>query len=229
MPLTAPAERAREDVAALSRALKAHIRAAGRQAKEVGVALGRSKGYLTAVFSGTRPLKMKDVLSVFPALREDPAPFFKRLYPLAGFDTAPWANQPLRLPNGEEFTFRDVIERGLERFPSPPPGVLLERAREMLRHAIAEAGWTQKDVSVALGKPESALGQALRGKSTDLWAWHLFGTLHVLDRPPARFFAELFWPRDPRFPASEVVSLLEHLLASLKDHPRFPPPESEET
>lgn len=206
---------AHESVRALSLALKAHILSSSHTLVALGPAIGHAAGYLTATFAGQVPLKMREVFALFEAMDEPPRPFFKRLYPLAERPREEAEEPVLRLPSGETFTFRDVIERGLANLPVPPADELVARAGRILRARIKAGKRTQLDLSRILIDKPTALGQALRGGS-GLEAFHVFGVLHLLDLPPAPFFAELLWPDQPGIETGDMVGAMAHLLKALR-------------
>ncbi len=212
MVAEALSEQALEDVAELGLFLKAEIRAHDGRLRAVSRALGRAPGHLTQTFSGKRPLKMRDVFGIFEALALDPRLFFRRRYPVADLGLEGRAMPRVFIEGYGELTFQDLAAQDRSRHPVPPAAELVERTRDLLKLTIQRERSRQTFVSRALGRSPTVLGQALR-TGTDLWAWHLFGTLRVLGVPPSRFFAELFWPDDAGPYRADLVQVLEHLLA----------------
>lgn len=197
-------------------ALKAHIVSGPQTLTALGPAIGHAPGYLTATLRGEVPLKVRDLFALFEAMGESPRPFFKRLYPLVPSPAGETPDDPvLRLPSGESFTFRDVIERGLANLPVPPAAELTAKAGHILREHMKTAKLEQLESSRLLVGKAHALGQALRGNSR-LQVFHVFGILHLLNLPPARFFAELFWPEHPGLSTSDTVAAVDQLLSVLR-------------
>jgi len=67
----------------------------------------------------------------------------------------------------------------------------LEKLRFLLRHLIAESGWTQTEIQRRCGWGSGALSQMLNGRKS-LRVDAVLSLLDVLDVDPGRFFARLW-------------------------------------
>lgn len=67
----------------------------------------------------------------------------------------------------------------------------LEKLRFLLRHLIAESGWTQTEIQRRCGWGGGALSQMLNGRKS-LKMEAVLTLLGVLGVEPGRFFAQLF-------------------------------------
>jgi transcriptional regulator with XRE-family HTH domain len=99
----------------------------------------------------------------------------------------------------------------------------VRKVAEGLKRKIREAGLSYKEVEERAGMGRDYLRQVLRG-SVKLRFEHVLRLLHVLDVPPADFFAEVFGsaspaplPSEPAQPSfDEVIATLQRSFTDLQ-------------
>lgn len=198
--------------------VQAWVRSQGRSSAALSREMGYASAYLTRAFGGQLPLRVRTVFEVLARLGTDPHPFFDAHYPLGG--------EPGRLLGGlatgpsAETRFPAVDEelrlaRQLAKRRKRKPHAVARRAGQLLAELIRREGRTQRQISLALGLSETALGQALRGGS-ELTFFHVFGVLEQLEISPALYFAELFLVADGGERRGLDAVRLSRLLASLE-------------
>lgn len=221
------AAEARRESARLGLALKQYIRECDSTAAYVSRKLERAPQYLTRVFAGILPLRIEEVFGLFEILGKHPQIFFDRHYPLAGDDRSGRISPPDPSSPGSP-NLRAYLDSTMAA-PLPPPSEMVKRAGRILKGLIVRAGTRQRAVSLKLGLPRDALGQALRG-GTDLAAWHVFGVLAATNTSAGRFFHELLGPDDSLASAApgaarweDLVEALERALTGYMEHQALKP------
>ncbi len=212
-----PAETAQQEVQRLAGRIRRLLKEHRRTARQASLALGRNPNLLGRALAGRHPLKMKDVFGLFPWLGLQPRRFFSAAYPVGGEGFAPEARALLRDDRPNAPALLDLFADTLDRQPIPPAEEMVERSCLTLRGLMAEKAVKVRTASRALGLGEDTLPQVLRG-TIDLTAWHVFGSLAVLEVAPSRFFAEL--RRHPGQPLAagtwpELTQLVTQLLAGV--------------
>lgn len=209
---TALRDLAEEDSKSLALYLKQYLKLHSLTGTDASRALERSSAYLTQVFSGQVPLKLKDLFGALAQTRPHPQAFFDRFYS---------SHNPSR-PKSPGGALAKLEELGLrlERpaYRRSAQGTT-DRAGHLLSAWIVGAGQKQRPISRALGLGADTLAKALRNE-TDLAAWHLFGVLRAIKGDPAAFFEELLAIEEPDglsdSDAHMLARVLEATLAGLK-------------
>ena len=219
------APEARRESARLGLALKQYIRECDSSAAQVSRSLGRAPQYLTRAFAGILPLRIEEVFRLFEILGKHPHVFFDRHYPLGGIERD-LPSAPSAPPRQETPHLMAYLDSAVAA-PLPPSAEMERRAGRILKGLIVGAGTRQRAVSLKLGLPRDALGQALRG-GTDLAAWHVFGVLAATKTSAAQFFHTLLGPDDSLSSASlstprwdDLVGALERALTGYLAHQRL--------
>lgn len=204
---------ARRESAKLGLALKQYIRECDSTAAHGSRALGRAPQYLTRVFAGILPLRIEEVFRLFEILGRHPHVFFDRHYPLGGVERDPPAASPG--PPPQEAPHLAAYLESAVAAPLPPSAEMEKRAGRILKGLIVGASTRQRAVSLKMGLPRDALGQALRG-GTDLSAWHVFGVLAATKTSAAQFFRALLGPDDSLASASAGTPRWDDLVGALE-------------
>lgn len=175
--------------------------------KQASAALGRYPEYVGRALRQREALKVLDFFELLPLASIHPQRFAEIYFPLV----EPLPGQlPSRPPGAAELLERVQRHRA--------PNEWAKRVAELVRRHLRRGGLAQRAAARALGLPQDALAQRLRGTAQLTWA-HVFGVLEQLGIRPARFFLELVLD-DGDLPSSlalaELLDLWEERLGRLE-------------
>ncbi len=192
--------------------LKGYLKTHRTTASAVSQALGHAPQYLTLVFSGAVPLKLKDLFGALAALEPHPHAFFDRYFAArSGAAHAPSTGPLAKLHELAARSPRPRYRRS--------PDETTDQAGLQLAAWIVGAGMKQRPISRALGLKADTLAKALRN-DTHLTTWHTFAVLAAIGKEPADFFEELLATEEPDGLSQEdarlLTKVLEATLAGLK-------------
>ncbi len=197
--------------------LQAIQRGSGIGIAEASALLERHPKYLTRVLRGQLSLKVVEVFALLEIWKVAPEDFFDTYFPLGGNLVKRFRAESDQEANGNFRELGRLIRQAQVRSGNAllGPADWTERLGSLLIDKIRDSGKTQREVSLGLGLPAAALGQAMRGYSALLF-WQVFGALRAIETSPGLFFAELFCVNlsvVEQLRPTEVLEEAERLLA----------------
>lgn len=186
----------REEIARLARGLTELLRRAHVPLYVMSGELGHHANYLTRVFTGHLPMKVREVFAILAAVHVDPKDFFDLFFPFGG----PAVTELLRRPPPgfePDPVLRDTLrqEREARGELVLQPEQWAKKAGSVLREHLRRKRVNLRQASMAAGMGPDALGQALRGY-TQITFQHVFAAIEAGGSPPGRFFMDLFGAPD---------------------------------
>ncbi len=186
----------REEIGRLARGLTELLRRARVPLYVMSGELGHHANYLTRVFKGNLPMKVREVFAILAALHVDPKEFFNLFFPFGGSSMAELLRKP---PTGfqPDPLLRDTLrqEREARGELAFSPEQWAKKAGAVLREHLRRKRVNLRQASIAAEMGPDALGQALRGY-TQITFQHVFAATQSGGSPPGRFFMDLFGAPD---------------------------------
>lgn len=198
--------------------LRSAVENSGLAARKLSSSIGRNETYVSRLLAGRLVPRVEEVFQLLVATGTDPEEFFAVFFPLGGATAFHFLGGQLGQPSdpSQPWDVRDLMRdwKKRTRWQPPSPREVTRRMGELLRAAIRSKRASQRRISLALGLPQDALGEALRGNSA-LSFRHVFGVLEAVEVAPTVFFAELFQGNSQLVEGVPLISFLATLDVAL--------------